>query len=443
MERRFGFRAIRPLASDAGHERFGVIDLQGGGHAAVLALRAPAGGAIPPPAALAAAIPDYPIQFLLSRRPVDPAGLLRGWRAGAQARLGEAAAARVWADLAERYLPALEAAGLTDLWCGVAVAAGDLDTLTGRVAELFAGLPYDAAPATAGELEAALGRLLRPGDGAGGGRPFPLGGARALDLPALTPRPLLIGPDAVAPGPDVVTTYWLITPAGPTSLADTLLTLPALQGRSFDLSMHIRPATTQDAMRGVLDARLARVEAQLAGRGGAPAGAPAGDAPPEATGRWLLELERREVTERRERLAAGPDRPREVVALLAAHHAGAAPGGRGPVAGPEAIALGVALREAGLTARLVTGRPALSRAVRDTLPLGGAPGGRAFAVSAGQAAAFAALPAPRAGQTAGPPLGLLPDGALYGDPADRPDRRVLAGGPPAAGGGVGGGWGGK
>ena len=182
-------------------------------------------------------------------------------------------------------------------------------------------------------------------------------------------------------------------------------------------------------MRGVLDARLARVEAQLAGRGGAPANAPGDDAPPEATGRWLLELERREVTERRERLVAGPDRPREVVALLAAHRMAPAAGGRGPVAGPEAAALGAALQAAGLTARLVTGRPALGRAVRDTLPLGGAPGGRAFAISAGQAAALAALPAPRAGQAAGPPLGLLPDGGLYADPADRPDRRVLAGGP--------------
>ena len=52
MERRFGFRAIRPLEGMGGQERFGTIDLAGGGHAAVLALTSRTGS---PPAPATAA----------------------------------------------------------------------------------------------------------------------------------------------------------------------------------------------------------------------------------------------------------------------------------------------------------------------------------------------------------------------------------------------------
>ncbi|MDQ2809285.1 MAG: hypothetical protein M3Z04_20620, partial [Chloroflexota bacterium] len=271
MERRFGFRALRPLDGDGGRERFGLIERADGTLAAVLTLHG-RGPGLPNADALADALPDGAVQFLLNRRPVDPAALLTRWRGGIEGRpeLG-AAAGRVWADLQSSYLPALQRAGLADLWCGVVVAAPDANRLSAEVARLFTRLPYAAIPADAETLGVLVGRLLRPGDPAGAGRAFPLGGERVLDLPGLAPRSLLIGNEAVAFTPETVTTYWQITPPLPRVAGGwlrRLLEFPDLLPYSYDLSIHLRPAATEETMHAVLDARLLRLASEIAARGG-------------------------------------------------------------------------------------------------------------------------------------------------------------------------------
>ncbi|HMA35758.1 MAG TPA: hypothetical protein VKY74_14930 [Chloroflexia bacterium] len=443
MERRFGFRGIRPLDGAGGQERFGLLDLAGGGQAAVLTLQGAAG----PPAApatvrarldaLAAALPETTIQFLLSRRPVDPASLLSRWRAGVEDRCGASTAAgRIWGDLYGIYLPRLEAAGLADLWAGVAVAAPDPEKLAGRVAGLFTALPYQAAPASADELGILVGRLLRPDDPAGAGRAFPVSGDRMLDLPGLAPRSLLLGSDAVALTPGVATSYWQITPPLPRvdgGWVQRLLEFPDLLPYSYDLAIHLRPAVAEQTMRAVLEGRLLHLEGELRRRGGAPAGPPGPGADAEATDTWLLELERREVAERRVSLNTGRERLREAVVLLALHVPADDPDGglpsRQPRAGAGAAAFARALQAAEISAHPVHGRPALSRAVRALLPLASAAGIRAFPVAAHQAAELALVPAGRSSSRGAPVIGLTPEKTLYTyGGAGSSGHRLLAGG---------------
>ncbi|HUS15681.1 MAG TPA: hypothetical protein VM536_11775 [Chloroflexia bacterium] len=445
MERRFGFRAIRPLEGDAGQERYGVIDRAGGGHAAVLTLRGPQGSLTTPGATralvdgLADALPDCPVQFLLSRRPVEMTPLLSRWRAGIEHRVGDnPAAGRIWSDLHGSYRRRLEAAGLADLWCGVAVAAADLDQLTARVAGLFTMLPYAATPANAEELSVLVGRLLRPGDRAGAGRAFPLGGERMLDLPGLAPRTLLIGADAVSLTPGMTTSYWQITPPLPQvegGPLHRLLDFPDLLPYHYDLAIHLRPAATEKTMRTVLDTRLLRLEEELRRRGGAPSSAPGPEAPPDATDTWLLELERREIAARRSGLSGGRERLREATVLLALHlpsdEPAEGPGARAPRGGPGAEAFARALAAAEIPARPVQGRPALGRMVRAILPLAVADGARGFPLPTRQAGELALLPATRP-PTAGPVLGLTPEKTLFtaGEEAAGSGHWLVAGGHP-------------
>ncbi len=442
MERRFGFRALRPLDGDGGRERFGLIERADGMPAAVLTLHGrgpaePGAKLVAGVDALADALPDGPVQFLLSRRPLDPASLLSRWRGGIEghSELG-VAAGRVWADLQSSYLPALQRAGLADLWCGVVVTAPDVERLTVEMARLFTRLPYAVVPADSAALGVLVGRLLRPGDPAGAGRAFPLGGERVLDLPGLAPRSLLIGNDAVAFTPETVTTYWQITPPLPRvegGWLRRLLEFPDLLPYSYDLSIHLRPAAAEETMRAVLDTRLLRLETEIATRGGAPVGAPAPTAPAAATDLWLLELERREVAERRTSLSVGRERLRDATVLLALHLPtdGSDSAARRPQAGAGATAFAAALAAAEIPARPVHGRPALSRAVRAGLPLADAGDGRAFPVAARQAAELALLPGTVA--AAGPRAGLLgltqeKTPFRYTPPLDAPDGRLLAGG---------------
>ena len=444
MERRFGFRAIRPLEGMGGQERFGTIDLAGGGHAAVLALTSRTGSPPVPATAramldrLTDALPECPVQFLVSRRPVDPISLSGRWRAGIEQRLGTgAAAARAWHDFQGAYLTRLQAAGLADLWCGVAVAAPDTEILTGRVAGLFTTLPYEATPLPADDISIVVGRLLRPDDPAGAGRPFHLGSDRLLDLPGLTPRALLIGRDAVALTPGVITSYWQITPPVPRvegGWLRRLLEFPDLLPYTFDVSVHLRPAAAEQTMRAVLDGRLARLDEELRRRGGAPEGPPPPGAPTEATETWLLELERREVEERRTGLSGGRDRLREAVVLLALHLPAEEPAGgtasRNPTLGMRGAAFARALQAAEIVARPVVGRPALSRAVRAGLPLSAADGIRAFALPARQAADLALISIGRPPVPGAPVLGLNPERTRFTYPpaGEEAGHRLLAGG---------------
>ncbi|MGI8588908.1 MAG: hypothetical protein ACR2M0_14680 [Chloroflexia bacterium] len=398
MERRFGFRAPRPLEGAGGRERFGMIERTGGGFAAILSLRAETGSP-PPPAALhamldrlAGALPECPVQFLLSRRPVDGTSLLAHWRAGIESRLGASpAAARTWDMLAGSYLPRLEAAGVCDLWCGIAVGGADIDELAGRVAGLYISLPYEAKPATADELGALIGRLLRS---------------------------------------DTTSGYWQVTtpmPAGEGGLLRRLLQFPDLLSYSFDLAIHLRPATTERDLRAVLDDRLLRLETELRHRGGPPASAPPPGGPPDLAGRWLLELERREVAERREALVAGRERLREAVVMLALHAPADGPESR---TGEAATAFDHALSDAEITAHRMHGRVALGRAARALLPLADAVGIRGFPLPTHQAVELALLPTPPRPTLSAPILGLTPEKTLftYGGPGAPVPHLLVAGG---------------
>src|SRR5688500_14037255 len=85
-ERRLGFRGIRRMQGEGGRERFGALELAGGGLAAVLELRGRNLWLESPEELaevgrrLAGALPAYPVQFLLSRRKADLGRLAGRWR---------------------------------------------------------------------------------------------------------------------------------------------------------------------------------------------------------------------------------------------------------------------------------------------------------------------------------------------------------------------------
>ncbi len=469
MERRFGFRQVRPLRGDTGQERFGVVDLADGAQAAVLRLFGRDGGLADPAAAailldtLAAALPDGPVQFLLSRRPGPATLRLPDLAAQIRARFADrpAIGEAVWADFNEALRPRLEAAGLADIWAGVAVAAPNAAILAQQIAGLYVHLPFEAAPLLAHDLGRLMARLLRP-DNAPTlplqvELPWPFGTGTADGVIAGgLPRKLVLGEDAVSLAPDTVTWYWLLTPPLPETPGGwlwPLLTAPALHSTRWDLAVHLRPALPEPALRGVLADRLARVTAELAASGGeSPRQQPPG-APAAAVEAWLLELERRDLAERLASLTADRDPRRDATVLLALHapateHDTLTPGGtyrerwQALTGGglPEAIAAtGVAvtqfsttLAELGYRARPVHGRRALAQAVRALLPLAGAEGLRTFPVGHSAAAALALLPAgPPPTTPEAPLLGLTRDGSPfrpYPEAEDLPGHRLIAGG---------------
>ena len=471
MERRFGFRQVRPLRGDTGQERFGVVDLADGAQAAVLRLFGRDGGLADPAVVastvdtLAAALPAGPVQFVVSRRPGKETLNLPALHRQVQARFADrpAIGATVWTDFNEALRPRLEAAGLADLWTGVAMAAPDAAALVQQIAGLYVHLPFEAVPLLAGDLGRLLARLLRPDSPPApplqAELPWPFGTGSADGVVAgVLPRKLVLGEDAVSLAPDTVTWYWLLTPPWPDAPGGwlwPLLTAPALRETAWDLAVHLRPAEAEPeaALRAVLESRLARVTADLAGAGGAPAQEPPPGAPLAATDAWLLELERRELAERLASLTAGRAGRREATVLLALHapateHETLTPGGtyrdRWQVltggGGPDTLAatgeagarLGAALAALGYRARPVRGRRALAQAVRAVLPLAEGDGLRTFPVGATQAAELALLPAglPPA-PPAAPLLGLARDGnpfRPFPEAEDLPGHRLMVGG---------------
>jgi hypothetical protein len=469
MERRFGFRGVRPLAGDTGQERFGVLELAGGAQAAVLRLHGRDLSLAEPRAlrdtveGLGAGLPGRAVQFLLSRRVGQPA-LGPALHAALAARLGDrpAVAEALWTDYSRAQAPRLAEAGLADLWAGVALAAPDAATLTQQVAALYLYLPYEAAPLPAHDLGRLVHRLLRPDapppPPVQAVLPWPLGTgeAGASGVAGLVPRTLLLDDNAVSLAPGVVTSYWLLLPpfpAAPGGWAWRLLESPALRAHDWDLAIHLRPgATAGEAMRTVLEDRLARVTADLAHYGGASPERPPPGASHDTMDAWLLELERRELLDRLAGLGAGRDRLRDATVLLALHtpaadHATLSPGGTyrdrwlaqmtGEAGPPPAAAetlprLAAALAAAELVARPVRGKRTLAQSVRAMLPLAAPEGLRAFPVTGAHAAGLALLPpaAPPALPPA-PLLGVARDGTLYGpfpEAEDLPGHRLIVGG---------------
>jgi hypothetical protein len=470
MERRFGFRQVRPLRGDTGQERFGVVDLADGAQAAVLRLFGRDGGLNDPAAraatvdTLAAALPATPVQFVLSRRPGKAILDLPALHRQIQARFADRPeiGAAVWEDFNAALRPRLEAAGLADVWAGVAVAAPDAAALAQQIAGLYVQLPFEVTPLLAGDLGRLLGRFLRPDNPptpalqAALPWPFDTGPTDGV-VAGLLPRKLVLGEDAVSLAPDTVTWYWLLTPPwphAPGGWLGPLLTAPALHEIAWDLAVHLRPAEPEPeaALRGVLESRLARITADLAAAGGAPTRQPPPGAPLAATDAWLLELERRDLAERLASLAAGRDDRREATVLLALHapareHDTLTPGGTYrdrwqalttgvsetvPAASDVGARFGATLADLGLRARPVRGRRALAQAVRALLPLAAGEGLRTFPVGAAQAAHLALLPA---GLPPPPPaaplLGLTADGSPFRpfpEAEDLPGHRLIAGG---------------
>ena len=473
MERRFGFREVRPLAGDTGQERFGVLELAGGVLAAVLRLQGRDLSLAEPRAlrdtveALGAALPSRAVQFLLSRRAGQPA-LGPATHGALATRFADrpAVAEALGADLDRVLLPRWEREGLADLWAGVALAAPDAATLVQQVAALYLHLPYEAAPLPARDLGRLVQRLLRPDapppPPMQATLPWPLGTSAVGDgaLAGLAPRTLLLDDNAVSLAPGVVTSYWLLLPPFPTApggWAWRLLESPALRGHDWDLAVHLRPgATTGAAMRVVLEERLARVTADLARYGGASPARPPPGASHDTMDAWMLELERRDLLDRLAGLGTGRDRLREATVLLALHtpaadHATLSPGGTyrdrwlarmtgetgaPPEAGAAMQALAAALAAAGLVARPVRGKRTLAQAVRAGLPLAVPEGLRAFPVTGAQAAGLALLPLGRPAPAATPPfpvplLGVARDGTPYGpfpEAEDLPGHRLIVGG---------------
>ena len=435
MERRLGFRNIRPLLDDIGQERFGVLSPAGGGEAAVLRLFGRDLALADPRAlhdtldALTAALPERPVQFLLSRRRPSPAAIATPFQAAIAARFAEqpAVAAAVWADLRDRQMPALAAAGLADLWAGVAVAAPDSAALAYDLAELYVRLPFESAPLRARDLRGLVQRLFQPGP------PPPLPPDRPVaaglspdDWDDLAPERLLIGEDGIALAPDSRTLYWYLQPPLPEAPGGwiwQLLEFPDLRDLAWDVAVHLRPTRATAQLRRVLEERLERIAAELAPLGAAPTARPPPDAPWAASAAWRLALERQEVEDRLDRLVTGRERLRDATVLLALHT-------RPPVGAREDWA--AVLAAAGLTARPIRGRRALSQVLPALLPLAAAEGLRSFPAAGAQAATLALLPtAPPGGASDWPILGLARDGSpfrLLPEADDLPGHRLITGG---------------
>src|SRR5689334_14347613 len=86
LERRLGFNDVYAVLNDAGSERFGAVQLTGGGLSALMQLRGLnywlAGGEAEREALarIQQHLPDFPVQFILQRRLLDNEAYLAGWR---------------------------------------------------------------------------------------------------------------------------------------------------------------------------------------------------------------------------------------------------------------------------------------------------------------------------------------------------------------------------
>ncbi len=454
LERRLGFSDVYPVLNDVGGERFGAVQLSGGGLSGIIQLRGLnhwLGGVEQERDALARIrqhLPDFPVQFILQRRLLDTDAYLADWRKRIARRFVNQpeAGEMVWADFKGRMVARWREYGAAAVWCGLAVSGVSEAELGRRLALLYTSLPFEANALNAAEITDLLRGYLRPGS-----RPTPNQNAQPLN--AISPNSLYLSNDGILLEHDTSLTFYTAQPPTPAAPAAEwlwpILRSDALANVEYDLCVHIQPARYEVEMQLVLERRLTHIAARLAeiaahqeaqlddGDELEPLPAPdrrdterlklvysrpvLGDAEAEREG---LHIERREVEQRLAQLQRGEERLREMSIMFTLR----APG---PQVGSSRARFVGELERLGFSPQPLKGKPNIERGLRSSLPLDRNQAGRQFTLTAAAAAPLLWLASSHYAQPDLPPLGLARDRSIIGfapEASGEPGHRTISGG---------------
>ncbi len=479
IERRLGFNDVYAVLNDAGGERFGAVQLTGGGLTALLRLQGLnywLGSGDAEREALSRIqqhLPDFPVQFILQRRRLDREAYLAKWRKRIARRFvaQPVAGEMVWADFKERMVARWGEYGAAEVWCGLAVSAPSEAELAQRLALLYTSLPFEAEPLVAAQIIALLHAYLRPAS------PAAQEADASNPISLLSPNGLYLGNDSILLERSVNLSFYTAQPPTPAAPAGEwlwpVLRSDALAASEYDLCVHIQPARYEVEMQMVLERRLTHIEARLTeidalaedeltltqplpeGEGRRPLTQPLPELargshspsqpPPLGEGRSTrrlqvvysdpelrdddaeresLLLERREVEQRLAQLQRGEERLREVSMLFtlrATHGQEVATRNR----------FSAELKRLGFNPQQLKGRQSVERGLRSSLPINRNSAGRQFTLTAAAAAPLLWLANNQTTDTDLPPLGLARDRSVIGfapQASGEPGHRTISGG---------------
>jgi murein DD-endopeptidase MepM/ murein hydrolase activator NlpD len=461
IERRLGFHDVYAVLNDAGGERFGAVQLTGGGLSGLMRLRGLnywLGNDEAEREALARIqqhLPDFPVQFIIQRRRLDSGAYLAKWRKRIAHRFVEQpeAGEQVWADFKERMVARWREYGAAEVWCGLALTASSEAELGQRLAQLYTSLPFEAEALGAAEIVNLLRNYLRPASPASKQE-----ADTANPLSIISPNGLYLSNDGIRLERNTSLSFYTAQPPTPAAPSGEwlwpVLRSDALAGSEYDLCVHIQPARYEMEMQMVLERRLTHIEARLTeiealtddaaltlsqplpeGEGFVRRGdkkqasrlqvvyshpeLPASDAERES-----LLLERHEVEQRLAQLRRSEERLREVSMLFilrAAHGQEAAQRNR----------FIAELERLGFSPQQLKGRQNVERGLRSSLPINRNQAGRQFTITAAAAAPLLWLANNQPSDTDQPPLGLARDRSVVGfapQAEGEPGHRTISGG---------------
>jgi len=457
LERRLGFTDLYAVTNEAGVERFGALQLTGGGLTGLLQLRGlnywlaareREQGVLQ---TLQQHLPEFPVQFILQRRLLDVDRYVARWRKRVARRFVHSAATgeQLWADFSGQVRRWHEH-GAAEVWCGLAVSGSSESELAARLAQLYASLPFECSTLGSNEIAERLLGWLRPGSDLSEDER-----ARLADSPfsVIGPTSSYLTADSILLEKQTSVSFYCAQPPSPAAPAGEwlwpVLRSDALAGYEYDVTVHLQPARYEVEMLKVLERRLTHIDARLAElvapdeaeqprdrfRTPLPDGPITGPhlvysqptTPATLIERANLEIERAEVEKRLHQMRQGEDRLKELSLLFALR----APQGH---AASQQTRFAGELERLGFAPTLMRGRSDVERGLRTSLPLNRNQCGRHFTLNAAAVAPLTwlacATPPP---DLTYPPLGLARDRTVVTfapEAAAAPGHRTISGGKP-------------